>query len=257
MKKEFHYNTPELILIVTKDKKEGHLENIFQTGLDQIQGPYTALSLYITPQHLKNMLTAIKLMDVRGVFITGNYQRRGRLFADVTCAKPLINATVLKKNRHHGFNTIFTAYRSYLGTISNKIRGARISVLGPDVHLKPLLNELSKKRPAVINILNSRRLKSNRKSVKEAVYNSDIHIVCGPATFKIPTLLLSNINKGACLIDMRDGVFSYPPEMASLGKKLIKNGGFLGHLVANTIKLWANKSIDIKRLDKFIKRLYV
>lgn len=103
LRKEFESETPELILIVTDKKRASNLEKIFQKGLDQLEKQYVALSLCVAPKDLRNMLTAIRLMDVTGLFLTGAHQKKGRMFADTLKTKLPINAVVLRNKRYSGY----------------------------------------------------------------------------------------------------------------------------------------------------------
>lgn len=104
--KKIDHETPELILIVTDKKRTLAVEKVFQKGLDQLKKMHTALAIYIPRHSLKKMSTVIRLMDVKGLFIMGSYQKKGKMFADVIRSRPIVNTVVLRKNKYYGFNTI-------------------------------------------------------------------------------------------------------------------------------------------------------
>lgn len=104
MRKEFKADSPELILLISDNKRQDRLEKLLDKGLNGLDQPYALLPLYIKPGDLKNMLTAIKLMDVKGLFLAGKYQNEGNKFADIVHDKELTNVVVFRDNKYQGHN---------------------------------------------------------------------------------------------------------------------------------------------------------
>lgn len=254
MKKEFKFDTPELILIISNNKESNELEDVFQKCLDQTGSKYTVLPICIERKHIKKMLTAIKLMDVRGAYISESCRLDYRIFADTISAEKPINTIVLKKNKYQGHNTLETAYISQLGSMKN-IKKSSISIVGYGDNLKTLTNVVKQIKPRELKIFKSKN-QDRGSRIQHPVY-SDINIICGPSTFKIPAGLNSKMKKDQLLIDMREGVQKYPKSLLSHGQRLIKNHRFLAHLTAASVKLWANKQIDIKKVESTLSRYRV
>lgn len=76
MRKEYSFESPELVLILTADKKNLFLEDLFQKGLNQLSTPHTALSIVVEKKYLGRMKTAVKLMDVAGVYLTQELRKK-------------------------------------------------------------------------------------------------------------------------------------------------------------------------------------
>jgi shikimate 5-dehydrogenase len=252
MRKEFKFETPELFLIVTKDKKDSGLEKVFQKGLDLLDNDYALLPISIQKKNLKNMLTAIKLMDVKGAFIADCYRDKPKAFADTISSRNPVNTVVLKGKKYHGHNTLQTAYRSQLKTVKN-IKTSSISIFGSGDQLDCLVGEIEQLKPKELNIFRGPALKG-----KKITY-SNINIVCGPTSFKVPLNLAAKVSKDSSinLIDMREGIVSYPKEIATQRRNVTKNTLFLTHLASATIKLWTNKIIEIEDLRPALSHICV
>lgn len=112
MKKEFKYDTPELILILCDKKTENPLEKIFQKGLDMTGDSYCVLPLYIEQRHVKKMLTAAKLMDVKGLFLPDKYSQLSKALTGSKGGPA--NAVAFKNKRFKSYDVTQKAYKSYL-----------------------------------------------------------------------------------------------------------------------------------------------
>lgn len=104
MRKEFSAETPELFLIITDGKNSPKIEKAFQRGLDGLKNKSVALAVKIRPAEMKNLLTAVKLMDVSGIFLTGKFRKHVGLITDKTDSSDA-DTIVVKKGKYHAFKT--------------------------------------------------------------------------------------------------------------------------------------------------------
>ena len=102
MKKEYLFDSPEMIVILTEKKKKNRVEKYIEAALKQIDEEYTTLTVAVPKKHLDKILKVLKLMDVKGAYITEEHLKNSDKFMDGPKSDSLSNVIVQKKNRFIG-----------------------------------------------------------------------------------------------------------------------------------------------------------
>lgn len=234
MRKEFSFENPELILLLTDSKKSLWLEKYLQQGLDLTKGSYTALSLIVEKKHIKNMRQAIKLMDVTGLYVTGRLEEQTSSFADIKTSTGPYNNIYLKNGKYHATSTLADAYSSVLKKVKPS---AKIAVIG------------NTGRPKILrSILLANKFKGS--NIKSTIKDAEIVILCGTG-LKLPRKLRSSGLK-ASIIDLREDGQTCKGRLLKPKKMLVTSARFLSHLISENVRAWTSVKIDPKRLEASI-----
>ncbi len=80
MKKFEH---PYLTGVIGKQSDYGSLQNRFKAVFKKKKMPFVYLSFKVAPRYLKNVVKCMKLMDVVGLNVTGDYQKKVPFYVDL------------------------------------------------------------------------------------------------------------------------------------------------------------------------------
>ncbi len=238
MRKEFQSDSPELVLLISNSKKPSDIEKIFQKGFDQSNGTYQLLPLCVEKKNLDKILTALKLMDVRGAYFTEKSAGHLPKGDDVIA---------FNKNRFKTIGVLNETYRSFFEKHSNSLRGQDVVIWGQPLMTKEVASHIKKHKPAS---LKTRTLKLSL--VKTVI--DETHIFCGQPDPRGVQKLIAAIPPGATILDVRNEVVDYH---SITRRKLFKNNDFLAHWVKTALFYWGFRDIDQEKLARSISRLRV
>jgi len=238
MRKEFQSDSPELVLLISDSKKPSDIEKIFQKGFDQSNGAYQLLPLCVESKNLEKMLTALKLMDVRGAYFTGKSGEHLPKGDD---------AVAFKNDRFKSIGVLNETYRSFFKDHSKSLQKQHVVIWGPPLSVKEILPHIRKYKPASLK-------RRSLKSSPAGTAINETHIFCGQPDRRGVQRLMSTIPAGSPILDIRTEIIDYRP---ITHKKLFKNNDFLAHWVESALSYWGFRDIDHGKLTRSISRLCV